>query len=234
MADRLSTTTFLKYCSVPADRLKDMREEVIGSRADAKPAADILRELDRYCEPHSATSDIQAARPPTDTPLAEDPEMLAIYSELLDQRFPIVAFALSPIANDRAAAEETAGELAHGADMMGFEGLAEQLRAVGKLASTSAEESQRDMIISRFGELREQAGIIEEVTGIPSGAAALTGRARGAAHSGLYGNVGRVCQDARAGRRRRPRRGGRDCFGKVAHGCLLSGPQSRFLAFDCN
>jgi two-component system, chemotaxis family, sensor kinase CheA len=157
-----------------ADRLKDMREEVIAARSDAKPAADILRELDRYCEPQGVADDIPIATPPSGMPLAEDPEMLAIYSELLDQRLPIVAFALSSIANDRAAAEETAGELAHGAEMMGFEGLARQLRAVGPLAQTAGADGQRNAIILCLGELREQTGIIEEVTGIASGAVALT------------------------------------------------------------
>ncbi len=35
------------------DRLKGMREEVIAAQKDAKPAGDILQELERHCEPAS-------------------------------------------------------------------------------------------------------------------------------------------------------------------------------------
>jgi len=155
------------------DRLKGMREEVIAGQKDAKSAADVLRELDRHCEPASAAPSDLAPAAAAGAPLSDDPEMLAIYSELLDQRLPIVALALSAESQDRAAAAETAGELAHGAEMMGFDALAEQLRAIGDLAAVIRDQSGRDDLVNRFGELREQAKIIEEVTGVPSGAASL-------------------------------------------------------------
>jgi two-component system, chemotaxis family, sensor kinase CheA len=155
------------------DRLKGMREEVISRQKDAKPAADILRELERHCESQSSAMSDRAPAVPTGAPLADDPEMLAVYSELMDQRLPTVARALSTEAQDRAAAAETAGELAHGAEMMGFDALAEQLRAIAESATTVPDRNGRDNLVDRFGELREQAKIIEDVTGVPSGAASL-------------------------------------------------------------
>ena len=111
------------------DSLKDMREEVIGKRKDAKPAADLLLELERHGQPQAAASD-RALVAPADAPLSDDPEMLAIYSELMEQRIANVALALSSAPRDRAAAAETAGELAYVAEMMGFEAVAGSLRAV--------------------------------------------------------------------------------------------------------
>ena len=61
------------------DRLKDMREEVIGKQADAKPARDILRELERHYAP-AETAEIEAPPAPSQAPLSDDPEMLAIYT----------------------------------------------------------------------------------------------------------------------------------------------------------
>jgi two-component system chemotaxis sensor kinase CheA len=154
------------------DRLKDMREEVIGKRKDAKPAADLLHELERHDEPQAASSD-RAPVAPADAPLSDDPEMLAIYSELMEQRLVNVALALSSAPQDCAAAAETAGELAYGAEMMGFEAVAGSLRAIAEAASVTADEAGRDLLVDRFRELRDQAKIIEEITGVPSGAAPL-------------------------------------------------------------
>jgi two-component system, chemotaxis family, sensor kinase CheA len=152
------------------DRLKDMREEVIAKRKDAKPAADILRELERHDQPQ-ATANVPP--PPADMPLSDDPEMLAIYSELMEQRLPTVAQALSLAAQDRAIAAETAAELAYGAEMMGFEAVAECLRAIAESTVAVTDQAGRDALIDRFRELRDQAKIIEEVTGVASGAAPL-------------------------------------------------------------
>ncbi len=154
------------------DRLKGMREDVIAGQKDAEPAADILRELERHCGPQSTTASEPAAAIPSDMPLSDDPDMLAIYSELLDQRLPSVARALSADASARTGAAETAGELAYGAEMMGFDALAAQLQTIGE-AATGAGGEARQNLIAHFGELREQVQIIEEITGIPSGAISL-------------------------------------------------------------
>lgn len=152
------------------DRLKDMREEVIATRQDAKPAPECLRELERHRE---SRTKVEADRPPVaaaDVPLSDDPEMLAIYSELMEQRLPNVALAASLDSNERAAAAETAGELAYGAEMMGFEALAQQLQAIAAWAAPG-DPAERGRLIAGFSELHEQAKIIEDVTQVPSGAA---------------------------------------------------------------
>jgi two-component system, chemotaxis family, sensor kinase CheA len=150
------------------DSLKGMREEVIAKRKDAKPASGILRELERHQTPQpTLEGDIPAAA--ADAPLSDDPEMLAIYSELLEQRLRGVALVFSKEVQDRAAAAETAGELAYGAEMMGFDALAGCLKAI--VESDASDPVGRTGLVDRFQELREQAKIIEEVTGVPSGAA---------------------------------------------------------------
>ena len=154
------------------DRLKGMREEVIAKRKDAKAASSLLRELERHCATPIATEAETAPAAAADAPLSEDPEMLAIYSELMDQRLPNLALALSADPQDRAAAAETARELAYGAEMMGFEALVERLQAIAELAA-AIEPADPGVLVDHFRELREQAKIIEEVTGVPSGAASL-------------------------------------------------------------
>jgi two-component system chemotaxis sensor kinase CheA len=166
----LLDASLVKILLRTVDRLKDMREEVIAKRKDAKAAADILRELERHDQPQAAANTAPA---PADMPLSDDPEMLAIYSELMEQRLPTVARALSLALQDRGIAAETAGELAYGAEMMGFEAVAECLRAIAGSAPAVADQTSRDTLIDRFRELRDQAKIIEEVTGAASGAAPL-------------------------------------------------------------
>jgi two-component system chemotaxis sensor kinase CheA len=150
------------------DRLKGMREDVIATRKDAKAATALLRELDRQAsgEPEASAAPAAAAEP---APLSDDPEMLAIYSELLDQRLPQLVPILSRDPQACAGAAESAGELAYGAGMMTFEALAERLQAVAGLA----DGGDRGHAIVLFCDIREQAKIIEEVTGNPSGAASL-------------------------------------------------------------
>lgn len=151
------------------DSLKGMREEVIAKRKDAKPASGILRELEHHQTPQPAPEENIPAV--ADAPLSSDAEMLAIYSELLEQRVPGVAFVFSREARDRAVAAETASELAYGAEMMGFDALAGCLKAIAE--SDAGDPAGRAGLIDRFQELREQAKIIEEVTGVPSGAVPL-------------------------------------------------------------
>src|SRR5579863_10352691 len=151
------------------DRLKGMREEVVASRKDAKPAKNILREL----ETHGAAQLAETSSAPAtsiEIPLNEDPDMLAIYSELLEQRLPQLAGAISADPQQRAAAADAAEALAYGAEMMGFEALAESLRAMGELLAAGSDGSDREPIVRHFGALREQTKIIEEATSLASGA----------------------------------------------------------------
>jgi two-component system chemotaxis sensor kinase CheA len=157
------------------DRLKGMREDVIDTHKDAKPAKDILTDLEahgahRLDESKAAPAPTQAA-----VPLAEDPEMLTIYAELLDQRLPELCGALTDDPQARAVAKDTADTLAYGAEMMGFEALSATLHGFADLSETAdATEDEHDAIIARLGELRDQVKIIEEVTGTSAGSAAFS------------------------------------------------------------
>ncbi len=151
-----------------ADALKSMRDNVLATREDARPAVDLLSELETYI----AIDKTQEAISPTVTPqsiaLHDDAEMLGIYSELLEQRLPSTAQALSEFAGDRAVAAETCSELAHGAGMMGFDALSDHLDALAVGATAAAPDRAR--LVNLFGEIREQVKTIEELTGNRSGA----------------------------------------------------------------
>lgn len=151
------------------DRMIGLRERAVARRRDADLQEDLLLELEHQ---HAAHADVAApiVSPSPDLPIDSDPEMLAIYSELLDQRLPLVAGALSDDPAIRAEAAETAGELAHGADMMGFAPLAETLQSIARLAPDPA---GRAALPALLDELHQQAALIEEITGAPSGAAKL-------------------------------------------------------------
>ncbi len=155
------------------DRLKDMRDDVLATQQDSRPATDILAELEKHCSAERP-QDLDAAPATAEgVPLSDDPEMLGIYSELLEQRLASTADILSGFGQDRAVAAETCSELGYGAEMMGFDSLSGHLVALAELAPR--EPLDRAPIIDLFGEIREQVKIIEELTGNPSGADRLAG-----------------------------------------------------------
>ncbi|MEW6435572.1 MAG: chemotaxis protein CheW [Pseudomonadota bacterium] len=150
------------------DRLKNMRDDVLATRQDARPATDILAELDKHSRGDAPRASADAVSTAQNAPLSDDPEMLGIYSELLEQRLGTSALALSDAAPDRAVAAEACSELAYGAQMMGFDSLSDRLNTLADLAV--AESPERAQIIGVCGDVREQVKIIEELTGHRSGA----------------------------------------------------------------
>ncbi len=150
------------------DRLKNMRDEVLATRQDAPQAADILSELEKHSRAETPHAGAATAPSVEGLALADDPEMLSIYCELLEQRLGTAAGALSDLLSDRGAAAETCAELAYGAQMMGFDSLSERLDTLAGLAVAAPPERAR--IVGLFGDIREQVKIIEELTGHRSGA----------------------------------------------------------------
>jgi two-component system, chemotaxis family, sensor kinase CheA len=144
------------------DRLTEMRDRAVARRSDVEPAGDLLTELDRWqgVAPAAPAPDEAAA------PLTEDAEMLALYCELLMQRAPELALALGA-PDDRESAADTAEQLAVGADMLGFESLAADLLDLAEAARAGPAS------LDRLDALREQVAMIEEITGIPTGAIGL-------------------------------------------------------------
>src|SRR5262249_31317478 len=118
--DALATVLFRAV-----DPLKDMRGWGVAQRGDAPEATDLPAAPGQHRSPPTAPVSETAA--PSSAPLGDDPELMAIYSELLEQRLPLLAGILSGQAGDRADATEAAGDLANGAEMMGFESLAHHL-----------------------------------------------------------------------------------------------------------
>jgi|HubBroStandDraft_1064217.scaffolds.fasta_scaffold01299_13 two-component system chemotaxis sensor kinase CheA len=152
------------------DRLIDLRERAVAERRDAERQADLLVELERQRAAHALVAGETSASPAPALPLGSDPEMLTIYSEILEQRLPFLAGALADDPAVRVEAAETAAELAQGAEIMGFEALATDLQALVPLA---ADPSTRPALLALLDELRQQAALIEEITGAASGAARL-------------------------------------------------------------
>ncbi|MEJ0052430.1 MAG: ATP-binding protein [Methylovirgula sp.] len=151
-----------------ADTLKSMRDNVLATREDARPAVDLISELETYVAIDKTQEAISPTAVPQSIALHDDAEMLGIYSELLEQRLPSTAQALSEFAGDRAAATETCSELAHGAGMMGFDALSGHLETLA--VEATAGTSDRARLVYLLGEIRERVKTIEELTGNRSGA----------------------------------------------------------------
>ena len=152
------------------DRLVDMRERAVADRRDTEPASDLMEELERHRAGRAAGPVEPVAETAPALAIGNDPEMLTIYSELLEQRLPVLARVLSDRAVERTEAAETAAELAYGAEMLGFERLAADLQAIERLAP---DPDSRPALLAHLDELRQQAELIEEITGAASGAAGL-------------------------------------------------------------
>ena len=118
------------------DRLKAMHEVVVSQRRDAPAADDLAAELIRHRDAMAPA----AAPGPGPAPQLEptgldaDPEMIALYCELLRERAEWIAGVLSVHAAERRAGADAAGELATGAQVLGFDGLAEPLQALASAA----------------------------------------------------------------------------------------------------
>jgi two-component system chemotaxis sensor kinase CheA len=153
------------------DRLKEMRDVVITKRADAPASRKLIAQLEGYRNKVSASQHAPlpraVARPAS---LGADPEMLGIFSELLAERLPELAQVLSSDDHRQAAGAQAAADLANGAEVLGFEALAEQLKNIATAAVGTADRSG---LISRFNDLHGQVCLIEDATGAPSGAQSL-------------------------------------------------------------
>lgn len=149
------------------DRLKAMRDIVLANRRDAEPAADLLAELDRDRRDISSKGSDANAIESQSVPLGEDPEMVVLYSEMLDQKLPQTMKVLSEDADDRQMAAATISELAYGAEMLGLASLSERLTALRRQADEDA--SNIGEMVGLFNDVREQAKIIEELTGHRTG-----------------------------------------------------------------
>ena len=172
------------------DALKHMRDVVTEERRDAPGDPDLLARLETAFAHAGGVS--ASAAPPAQSPagswepsLHEDPEMLAIFVEMLQARGPELCAALSDDADERAAAIDAAETLAHAAGVMNFDALAASFGGVLEILQTLSpdediDESAREDLLSRLGDIRLQIELVGEITGQDAGAAefsaALAGR----------------------------------------------------------
>jgi two-component system chemotaxis sensor kinase CheA len=135
------------------DRLKDMRDAVLSRRADPPPAHELIAALEQHRATLAPRPPSPPAEPETQSDLDGDAEMIGIFSELLLERADAIAGIISEDAAERAQAGQAAAELATGAEVLGFEGLAAQLLA---LAAAPEDATSRPVLIERLNELRSQ------------------------------------------------------------------------------
>ena len=165
--DEPKTTMLLEV----VDRLRRMREWAETYRADAAPDADLVGRLAQLVQASEPAEMAMAAAGDTAAPLTEDEDMLAIYCELLAERVP--AFVEAVATGDGSATAEGAEELVYGAEVIGLEQLANDLRAIAGLARTLDDDAAKSTLLLALTKLREQLSLLEELSGAPAGAEAL-------------------------------------------------------------
>jgi chemotaxis protein histidine kinase CheA len=166
------------------DALKQMRGRIVAERADTQPDPALLArlaaafaELGGADKPASEPQDQAQNQAPAETgglPLHEDPDMLEIFVEMIRMRGPDLCGALSSAGNDRETAVDAAETLAHAAEIMGFDALAESfsgvLDSLRVAAGGELDPTTRQDLVSRFGDIRLQIELFGEITGQDAGA----------------------------------------------------------------
>ncbi len=185
------------------DALKRMRDAVTEQRRDAPPDPDLLARLAAAFAQAGGAGQSEAPEPLAaaageETPLHEDPEMLAIFVEMVQARGPELCGALAADAGERETAIDAAETLTHAAEVMGFDALSASfgglLEAMQTLSpSDRADEPARQDFLSRLGDIRLQIELVGEITSQDAGAeafsAALARRAGDERH-GLAASIG--------------------------------------------
>ncbi len=164
------------------DALKRLRAAVIEQRRDATPEPELIARLaDAFTRLGGAVaSDMpSAAATPnaaTGTPLHDDPEMLAIFIEMVQAHGPELCAAPAEDAAERAGALDAAETLAHAAEVMNFDALAASFAGLRDLlqeqaAADGLAEPGRRELLARLGEIDLQIELLGEITGQDAGSA---------------------------------------------------------------
>ena len=162
------------------DALKRMRDVVVEGRRDVPPDPDLLARLASAFAEAGGTTAAAAPQPAAAVaadgpPLHEDPEMLAIFVEMVKARGPDLCAALAAGATERESALDAAETLAHAAEVMNFDALADSfggLRDVleGLSSGVGNVDAARADLLSRLGDIRLQIELTGEITGQDAGA----------------------------------------------------------------
>lgn len=163
------------------DRLRKMREWTEAHRTDASPEPELVERLSQRVRQLSDTDlaaiSGAAADPAAPTPLTEDEDMLAVYCELLAERVP--NFVTAVATGDGNAAADDADELVYGAEVIGLDQLAGDLRAIAGHARALDDETSGAALVLALARLREQLALLEELSGQPAGSEALASALEG-------------------------------------------------------
>lgn len=168
------------------DALKRMRDAVAERRADAPAESELIARLAAAFAAAGGTVEAGAVRPvpvaagsAAGPALHEDPEMLAIFVEMLEARGPELCAALADDPGERTGALDAAETLAHAAEVMnvdalaaGFGGLRDGLRRTHD--ATRLPEATRQELLARLAYIRLQVALVGELSGKESGAAAFS------------------------------------------------------------
>jgi two-component system chemotaxis sensor kinase CheA len=172
------------------DRLREMRETVETRRRDAPPQPELVArvgQLVRAIEEGggaaapaagraveavvAAPAAVQVPGSPAGPALTDDEDMLSIYCELLGEQ--VASFTDALVSGDGAMAGDGAEELVHGAAVIGFDRLAEDLQRVAVAARALPDPVARSSLVVALSQLRAQLALIEEMSGTQAGARAL-------------------------------------------------------------
>ncbi|MDX2103784.1 MAG: chemotaxis protein CheW [Alphaproteobacteria bacterium] len=178
------------------DSLKALREVAIATRADGEMPDELVDQLARMFaalsgQPVSAASPpppppASTSAPPATAPepgeagdssavfdLHEDPEMLAIFVEMVQTRLPELALALDAERTDGGAlAAEAAEAISYAATVMEFQRVAEDLERLARSIPTDhqPDAEERRALLLQIGDIREQMAFVGEATGQDVGA----------------------------------------------------------------
>ena len=168
------------------DALKRMRDRAIAERRD-EPGDNALLARLAAAFAHAGGSE-EEQQPPAGVAearleLHDDPEMLAIFVEMVKSRGSELCGGLSAEAGEREVAADAAATLGHAATVMGFDALAESFGGFERLlppSDTEPDERVREELLARLGDIRLQVELLGEMTGEDAGigefSAALTER----------------------------------------------------------
>ena len=161
------------------DSLKRMRDVVTEQRRDTPPEPHLLARLAAAFAQAGGAGESEMLEPgpaaaAEDTLLHEDPEMLAIFVEMVQARAPELCAALAADADERASAIDAAETLAHAAEVMSFDALSASfgglLGALQTLSPTDGiDEPARQDLLSRLGDIRLQIELVGEITSQDAG-----------------------------------------------------------------
>lgn len=167
------------------DALKRMRDVLAEGRCDTPADPNLVARLVAAFARSGGAVDGGTPEPAppsaagSDSPLHEDPEMLAIFVEMVKANGPELCAALADDARARDTAVDAAETLSHAAEVMNFDMLSASLGGLRDvlqpLASADGlDEPTREKLLTRLGELRLQIELVAEITGQDAGAAAFS------------------------------------------------------------